>query len=400
MFIRHIKRIALLLTLALPLGVSAQVAMPDTILHKPKPVEISYYDQDSFDRPTLIEKIIKYFNNTNKVTAPKKFDFSILGGPYYSSDTKFGVGVVAAGLYRKNLADTINPAGQVNLYGSLSITKYFKVGIDGSQYFGNRSPWISYDVSFESMPDKFWGIGYAQCSDDANETRYKRWHASLEASVLFRLLGDNFYIGPRILLDYLDGKHITRPDLWHNQKWKTFSDGIGFTIVYDSRDNEFNAYRGINFRLDQMFAPRFLGNKYAFSFTELNFNYYVPTWKGCILATRFHTRCTYGNTPWGLMSKLGGNVSMRGYWEGRYNDKCAADLTIELRQHVWKRIGVVAWGGVGEIFPRLEEIFKGHALWNAGIGMRWEFKHRVNVRLDYGFGQHQQGMIFSINEAF
>jgi hypothetical protein len=37
---------------------------------------------------------------------------------------------------------------------------------------------------------------------------------------------------------------------------------------------------------------------------------------------------------------------------------------------------------------------------NYGIGYRWEFKKRVNVRLDWGFGKRQMGVIFSINEAF
>ena len=43
----------------------------------------------------------------------------------------------------------------------------------------------------------------------------------------------------------------------------------------------------------------------------------------------------------------------------------------------------------------------GHTLPNYGIGYRWEFKNRVNVRLDYGFGKKgQSGFLFNINEAF
>lgn len=37
---------------------------------------------------------------------------------------------------------------------------------------------------------------------------------------------------------------------------------------------------------------------------------------------------------------------------------------------------------------------------NGGIGIRWEFKKNVNVRLDYGFGKGESGIIFNINEAF
>ena len=91
---------------------------------------------------------------------------------------------------------------------------------------------------------------------------------------------------------------------------------------------------------------------------------------------------------------------MRGYFEGRYRDKNEIDACIELRQHIWRRNGVVAWIGAGSIFPRFSDIRLSHVLPNYGIGYRWEFKRFMNVRLDLGFGRHQTGFIFSINEAF
>ena len=153
-------------------------------------------------------------------------------------------------------------------------------------------------------------------------------------------------------------------------------------------------------RIDQRFSPAFLGDKYAFSSTELTTSYYQPVWKGGVLAGQFHTLLTYGDTPWGLMATLGSSYSMRGYYEGRYRDKGAMDAQIELRQHVWKRNGVAVWVGAGTIFPRLSEFTPKHILPNYGFGYRWEFKKRVNVRLDLGFGKHQTGFIFNINEAF
>ena len=47
------------------------------------------------------------------------------------------------------------------------------------------------------------------------------------------------------------------------------------------------------------------------------------------MAGQFHTLLTYGDTPWGLMATLGSSYSMRGYYEGRYRDKCAMDAQIE-----------------------------------------------------------------------
>ena len=90
---------------------------------------------------------------------------------------------------------------------------------------------------------------------------------------------------------------------------------------------------------------------------------------------------------------------MRGYYEGRYRDKHSMATQLELRQHVWRRNGIVARVGVGNVFHDSKS-FK-HLLPNYGIGYRWEFKKHVNVRLDYGRGRAgQSGFTFNINEAF
>ena len=51
--------------------------------------------------------------------------------------------------------------------------------------------------------------------------------------------------------------------------------------------------------------------------------------------------------------------------------------------------------------PSFSKFNGAHTLPNYGIGYRWEFKKRVNVRLDYGFGlRGQKSFMFGINEAF
>ena len=75
-------------------------------------------------------------------------------------------------------------------------------------------------------------------------------------------------------------------------------------------------------------------------------------------------------------------------------------LQVELRQNIWRRIGCVVWGGAGNVFPSFEKFKWGYTLPNYGIGLRWEFKKRINIRVDYGFGKHTSGFLFNINEAF
>ena len=42
-------------------------------------------------KKSLITRFLDYFNDANKNKKHKKFDFSIIGGPHYSTDTKLGL---------------------------------------------------------------------------------------------------------------------------------------------------------------------------------------------------------------------------------------------------------------------------------------------------------------------
>lgn len=353
---------------------------------------------DTIVKKNIIQKVIDYFDDSNKPHPDKAFDVSFIGGPYYSSDTKFGIGVVAAGQYRCHGADSVLPKSSVSLYLKATTSMFFQLGLEGTNVFkGDRR--LHYDVNFSSVKSKFWGIGYDLNIDDANESNYKYLASSAVADFSWRL-ADGLYLGPRMDFEYVNGRKFGKPWLWEGEDKRTFNLGVGFTLVYDTRDDLNSAYRGVYLRLNQQFNPRFLLNRNAFSMTELSFSAYKQVWKGAVLAGDFHTRLTYGNTPWGLLSTFGGSDDMRGYYEGRFRDKCAITACVELRQHIWRRNGIVAWVGAGTVFDRFESMRWRKVLPNYGIGYRWEFKQRMNVRLDLGFGRHCKGFIFSINEAF
>lgn len=347
-----------------------------------------------------VNRILDYFNDSNKNKRHKRFDFSVIGGPHYASDTKFGLGLVAAGLYRTDPNDSILPPSNVSLYGDVSSVGFYMLGVRGNHIAPKGRYRIDYHLYFYSFPADFWGIGYEMGDNDANKSDMKRWQAQAEVSFLFRV-ADNFYIGPMASYDYVIGKHIERPELLQGMDQHTWNVGAGVSLVYDNRDNLTNPHRGIYLNINQMFRPRFMGNDYAFSTTAFRFDAYQRLGKGTVLAEDIGANLNFGNPSWGMMAELGGTHSMRGYYEGRYRDKHSLEATVELRQHVWKRNGIVVWVGAGTIFPKFSALRSKQILPNAGVGYRWEFKKNVNVRLDYGFGKSgQSGFLFNINEAF
>ncbi len=347
-----------------------------------------------------VNRILDYFNDSNKNKKHKRFDFSVIGGPHYASDTKFGLGLVAAGLYRTDPNDSILPPSNVSLYGDVSSVGFYMLGVRGNHIAPKGRYRIDYHLYFYSFPADFWGIGYEMGDNDANKSDMKRWQAQAEVSFLFRV-ADNFYIGPMASYDYVIGKHIERPELLQGMDQHTWNVGAGVSLVYDNRDNLTNPHRGIYLNINQMFRPGFMGNDYAFSTTAFRFDAYQRLGKGTVLAEDIRANLNFGNPSWGMMAELGGTHSMRGYYEGRYRDKHSLEATVELRQHVWKRNGIVVWVGAGTIFPKISALSSKQILPNAGVGYRWEFKKNVNVRLDYGFGKSgQSGFLFNINEAF
>lgn len=88
------RYIFLVLLLFKQTTLSAQIN--STPLEQPIDSVVSVADSIPVSR-SFFKKFLDYFNDANKEKKDKKFDFSVIGGPHYSSDTKFGLGLVAAG---------------------------------------------------------------------------------------------------------------------------------------------------------------------------------------------------------------------------------------------------------------------------------------------------------------
>lgn len=380
-------------------GVLLAKAQTDTL---PSPPTAFSSDSivNSHTNKSFINKVIGYFEQANKPKPEKRLDFSFIGGPAYSNDTKLSLGVLGSALYKSVPFDSLTPQSNLSLYSNVSITGFYLVGIKGNHMGPQDRYRVDYKVYFESFPNYFWGIGYDNDRIDGNKTKYLQLNASLQASIVWQLT-DNLFLGPAVKFNYTKAKDCDDYTLWNGEDLRTTNYGVGFNFSYDTRDFITNPYRGVYLGVEQRFYPRFMKNRgYSFSSSEFTFACYKEIWKGGVLAGQLHGLFTYGNTPWGMLAKLGGSHTMRGYYEGRYRDKCAADIAIELRQHIWHRSSAVVWIGAGEIFPKFSEIRFNRVLPNFGIGYRWEFKKRVNVRLDLGFGEGEHGFVFNINEAF
>lgn len=366
------------------------------------PADTIVVDSVRADAPksSAFQRLINYFARANDDRPDKRFDFSILGGPHYSSDVKLGLGIVAAGIYRMAPGDSATLPSNVSLYGDVSTSGFFMVGIRGNHISRANRRRADYDLYFSSFPTKYWGVGYASGRDNANRTDYKELCIDFLVNYTWRV-APNLYIGPSAQVTYIDARNVENLATWGDELLRTMTLGVGGILRYDTRDNLTATLRGWMLSAEQRFCPRFLGNgNRSFSFTRLTAATFMPLWRDCTLALQARAVYNYGRVPWAMMATFGGNSSMRGYYKGQYRDKTEADFTVEFRQHLWHRIGMTVWGGVATVAPTPAKMRLRHILPNLGVGYRWEFKKQTNVRVDYGIGRGCSSFIFSINEAF
>ncbi len=374
-------------------------------------------------RKGFFRRIVDYYSRSNvDRTFEKKIDWSIAPGPNYSSDVGFGIGFLVAGLYRLDRTDSVTVPSNVSIYGNVTTEKFVLLRFSGDNIFNSNKQRLSYSGAFVYFPGAFYGIGY-----DAGKAGYVQGltttmgiaRISYATSIVGRL-----YIGMSGGVDYTGTKY-GKPSTEEQAKYYPFADyiatsgdaanafnaNVGLFAQYDTRDVTFNASKGMLVKMEAKWYPSLLGNtKRNFARFTFTFDYYQKLWKGGILAYDLLADATAGTPSWHMYAKLGGMDRMRGYYEGRYRDKRLVETQAELRQKIYRRHGIVGWFGVGQVWGTRDFQWR-NTLYSFGCGYRFEFKKRMNIRLDYGWGvygnqnlpwdkKRSSAFLFTASEAF
>ncbi len=322
----------------------------------------------------------------------------------------------------------------------------------GDNLFNHNRQRLSYSGAFVYFPGAFYGIGYeagkegyAQDLTTTMGTVNVSYCTSLAGRFYVGVSGGLNYTGAAYrssgMTEYLEGirdGRYEKPggqrgelyDLWLEgrylpEKQDPFSNYIaatgdrpnalnahvGIFAQYDTRDVTFNASKGVFVKAEAKWYPEWLGNtRRTFGRFTLTFDFYQRLWKGAVLACDLYADATAGTPSWHMYAKMGGMERMRGYYEGRYRDKRLVEAQAELRQKIYRRHGVVAWIGGGQVWGT-NRFRWSNTLCSFGCGYRFEFKNRMNIRLDYGWGNYgnpnlpwdrkrSSAFLFTASEAF
>lgn len=357
-------------------------------------------DGGKIAKESWLRRIVTYFErSTEDRTFEKKIDVTFAGGPSYSKNTSFGIGLLASGLYRTDRSDSVTQPSNVAIFANVSVSGFYAIGITGNAIWKRNSHRINYAASFSSTPRTMWGVGY-EAGRYNPEVDYVEKSCRVSADYLYRVI-PNLFLGAALNFQHTRGIKFDDTAYLGNEKTHYTATGIGLIAEYDSRDFIPNPWRGVYVSVRELFFPKGFGScEKTLWRTTVTVDWYRQLWSGGVVATDLYAEFNSEGTPWPMLARLGGSNRMRGYYQGRYTDNDLITVQVELRQRIWRRIGGVVWGGAGNVFPELRRFDWAQTLPNYGIGLRWELKKRVNVRFDYGFGKQTSGFMLNINEAF
>lgn len=337
-------------------------------------------------------------------TREKRIDMSFAATPSYTREAGFGIGAAATGLYRIDRNDTLPNPSDFFISFNASFNKFYVLTFKGNNLFPDDRSRLSYKLELYRKNLDFWGINSEETARNA-KSKYNRQQADLQAEYIYRV-NRRFYAGVQIRADYTEARDLHNPEYLLGERSQYYVTGVGLSFEYDTRDNLVTPTRGVHLAYKPMAFFKGLGNAPSTFYSHtLIANGYFRAWKGAIIALDWYAKFNSEKTPWTMREMLASDgIRMRGYYMGSTMDNNQIASQVELRQHVYRRLGIVIWGGGATVFSSIKDLhkydIKPEWLHNFGIGLRFEFKHNVNARIDYGFGQGTSGLVFAIGEAF
>ena len=259
---------------------------------------------------------------------------------------------------------------------------------------------------YSKYPDLFYGIGndtklmYVE-PYDSKRTRFQ--------SLVAVKISPGTYAGLDLVyeqmydIDYSD-TILFNSNLFGREGSQFF--GLGLALIKDYRDNLLNTQKGVYIKLSGVLFNQLSQSNLPSRFVrfELDARSFTPLFQKHVLAAQFYSMVNMGTPPFNMLALLGSDSHMRGYYKGRYRDLRMVTTQLEYRVPLFWRIGVAAFGGLGNVkglqlgsswFDGIKPTFGG------GILFLMDKQENVNLRLDMAWGvKGAQGFYVAFGEAF
>ncbi|MBK9181636.1 MAG: BamA/TamA family outer membrane protein [Ignavibacteria bacterium] len=340
------------------------------------------------------------------------FDWEIIPIVAYFPETRF-MGVLTAFLKYRTESDATFRASSMAVALQATQNAQFSAGVYPEIYLDSNRMRIEGLAEWYLYPYKFFGIGNENPSSNAElytpngfRVQVRALHALNGAKVQ-----NGLSVGLRLDVRYDDirkvepredgsigplgnGQILGSSGGWYN--------GIGPMFSYDTRDNNFDARKGLFCEATLVAYGETLGSTYTATLTSAALRAYTQIVDGVSFAARLLLQNVAGTPTFIMWPSIGGNNNLRGVIDAQQRDRISFLTSAELRfPIIWKFRGAT-FVDAGQVAPSLD-FLSPRSLWIGwGGGLRFVFdeKERISLRLDAGVARGDVQFYLSFNEAF
>ncbi len=330
-------------------------------------------------------------------------NFTILPLVYYTPETRVAFGVGGVYTFRPGLSRKSTRPTSVWMFGVYTLNKQVRVMFKPEVYSLNNTYFFSATLMFEKFPQRFYGIGSEtqKAAEEIYTPQTILFKIGLKRKVFGSLYGGvEYHLETTRMLSVEPAGALDEGNLIGSGGGRI--SGIGFNLSWDSRDNILFPRRGQFFQLSAHLYHEAFASRYNYTRFVVDLRNYFPLFDNHVLALQAYLGSSGGSPPFYKLSLLGGDWLMRGYYLGRYRDTGILALQAEYRLPLWKRIGIVGFAGLGDVFERIGEFRLDRLKYSIGGGIRFKLDARegTNLRVDFAFGKKSFGVYFTAREAF
>ena len=378
--------------------------------------------------------------STNILGLPSRLKLLPIPVIFYQEETGlgYGLGLLLSGPLGKDVSDTTTRSSLVRAQYWTTTEKQSLLQFTHTVYTPGEKFYLAGEISSYDLGLFYYGVGNDNKKENESEQKYKLFIVNQRVQ---KRVAKDWFAGAQYRLTDISNIRYDKPAetggtnffaidtrVSPRERRGTTISGLGPVVTYDSRDVALASYTGSYLDLGVTFNGKGLGSDFNFTRYQIDARHFRPLFGSTktILALHALGQFHSGDVPFRELAGIGANLGgtlynsanvMRGLYEQRFRDRQLAVVEAELRQYLFWRFDVAAFGGIGETAYKLDD-FTGDGLKAAGgLGVRFHFirpvennvnrhfqrsrANRVNLRLDYAVGTDSPAALyFAIGEAF
>lgn len=351
----------------------------------------------------FVGRVMNWLSQENKPPEKPRFLFYPTFG--YSPETSLEIGVAGSVLFHAKNKYLENRLSEITLFGFGTLRNQYGLWVDNAVYTDKDKWLILGRLRLQRFPLLYYGIG--PDAPEADPVTVNGVYYLLRQRIMHRV-AHNMFAGLLV-----DAQHLGKVDFGGDQPTRPLPEGsngstnvaAGLGWVYDSRPNYLNTRKGWFAEIAWLHYGHALGSDYAFDNFSAEVRQYIPVGKNQVFAWQASGNIISGNAPFNMLSLMGNESLMRGYYTGRYRDQQYYAAQAEYRflpLPFSKRIGAAVFAGAGSVAPNLQSLDWAHVRFSGGGGLRYLLfpKKDIFVRFDVGVTREGASFYIFTGEAF